>query len=259
MLHSLSHGESRIQPLSKYCQGRTFAISILFATTLITRSIATAESYPMLEQTEEAHAISSAPLNVGIGTMQAIYQPNPVYPQDAIAGYLQGPVVLVIVISPQGDVSKIVSVDGPPLLAASARDAVQQWKFKPYLQNERPTEVKTVVAVYYNLDQPANPLTTSSTDLIPRKVGGGVSPPILLYAVDPKFSPQAKDKKVGGTVLVGLIVDEKGKPLYIRVIRGVGMGLDENAVDAVKQYKFKPAMENGKPVRVSINIEVNSS
>ncbi len=249
--------ESRIQPLSNYYQGRTFAISILLATTLITRSIAMAESYPMLQQTEEAHAISSAPFNVGIGTMQAIYRPNPVYPQDAIAGHLQGPVVLVIVISPQGDVSKILSVDGPPLLVASARDAVQQWKFKPYLQNARPIEVKTVVAVYYNLDQSANPITTSSTDLVPRKVGGGVSPPILLYAVDPQFSPQAKDKKVGGTVLVGLIVDEKGKPLYIRVIRGVGMGLDENAVEAVKQYKFKPAMENGRPVRVSINIEVN--
>jgi TonB family protein len=234
-----------------------FAISILVATTLITRSIATAESYPMLQQTEEAHAISSAPLNVGIGTMQTIYQPNPVYPQNAIAGHLQGPVVLVVVISPQGDVSKILSVDGPPLLAASARDAVQQWKFKPFLQNERPIEVKTAVAVYYKLDQPANPITTSSTDLVPRKVGGGVSPPILLFAVDPKFSPEAKDKKVGGTVLVGLVVDEKGKPLYIRVIRGVGMGLDENAVEAVKQYKFKPAMENGKPVRVSINIEVN--
>jgi TonB family protein len=249
--------ESCIQPLSKYCQERTFVISILIATALISCSIAAAESYPMLQQTEEAHAISSAPLNVGIGTMQAIYQPNPVYPQGAIAGHLQGPVVLVIVISLQGDVSKIVSVDGPPLLAASARDAVQQWKFKPYLQNEHPIEVKTVVAVYYNLDQPANPMTTSSTDLIPRKVGGGVSPPLLLYAVDPKFSPQAKDKKVGGTVLVGLVVDEKGKPLYIHVIRGVGMGLDENAVEAVKQYKFKPAMENGKPVRVSINIEVN--
>jgi periplasmic protein TonB len=52
-------------------------------------------------------------------------------------------------------------------------------------------------------------------------------------------------------------VDEKGKPLYVRVIRGIGMGLDENAVEAVKQYKFKPATENGKPIRVSINIAVN--
>jgi TonB family protein len=249
--------ESLVQTLSKYRQGRTFAISIAFATTLIIRSIATAESYPMLQQTGEAHATSSASLNVGIGTMQAIYHPNPVYPPDAIAGHLQGPVVLAIVISPQGDVSKIVSVDGPPLLAASSRDAVQQWKFKPYLQNEQPIEVKTVVAVYYDLDQPTKPITTSSTDLVPRKVGGGVSPPILLYAVDPKFSPQAKDKKVAGPVLVGLIVDEKGKPLYVRVIRGVGMGLDENAVEAVKQYKFKPAMENGKPIRVSMNVEVN--
>jgi len=243
--------------MSKYRQGRTFAISILFAATLIVHSRAAAESYPMLQQAEETHVASSAPLTVGIGTMQAIYQPNPVYPPNAIAGRLQGPVVLVIVISAQGDVSKIVSVDGPPLLAASSRDAVQQWKFKPYLQNEQPTEVKTVVAVYYDLDQPANPITTSSTKLVPRKIGGGVLPPTLSYAVEPHFSRQAKEKKIGGTVLVGLVVDENGKPLYIRIVRGVGMGLDENAVEAVKQYKFKPAMENGKPVRVSVNIEVN--
>jgi TonB family protein len=219
--------------------------------------MAAAEIYPMLQQTKEAYAPSSGPLSIGIGTMRTIYQPNPVYPPNAIAGHLQGPVVLVIVISPQGDVSKILSVDGPPLLSQSSRDAVQQWKFKPYVLNGQPIEVKTVVAVYYNLDQSTNPTTSSSTDLVPTKVGGGVSPPALLYAVDPKFSPQAREKKIGGTVLVNLIVDEKGKPLYVRVIRGIGMGLDENAVEAVKQYKFKPAMKAGEPVRVSINIEVN--
>jgi TonB family protein len=186
--------ERHIQPLSKYLQGRTFAISILFATTFIIRSSATAESYPMLQQTEEAHATSSVPLNIGIGIMQAIYQPNPVYPPDAIAGHLQGPVVLVIVISPQGDVSKIVSVDGPPLLAASSRDAVQQWKFKPYLQNEQPIEVKTMVAVYYDLDQPAKPITTSSTDLVPKKVGGGVSPPTSCTQSIPNFPHKPKIK-----------------------------------------------------------------
>ena len=44
---------------------------------------------------------------------------------------------------------------------------------------------------------------------------------------------------------------------HVHVIRGVGMGLDDKAVEAVKQYKFKPAMENGKPVLVELNVEVN--
>jgi protein TonB len=56
---------------------------------------------------------------------------------------------------------------------------------------------------------------------------------------------------------VNLIVDTHGLPQNVRVIRGVGMGLDEKALEAVRQYKFKPAMEGGKPVPVQVNVEVN--
>jgi protein TonB len=57
--------------------------------------------------------------------------------------------------------------------------------------------------------------------------------------------------------MVSIIVDKNGIPQNVHVTRGVGLGLDEKAVDAVKQYKFKPATENGKPVAVYLNVEVN--
>ena len=60
-------------------------------------------------------------------------------------------------------------------------------------------------------------------------------------------------------MLVNIWVDEKGVPLHVHVIRPVGMGLDERAVAAVKQYRFKPAMENGRPVTVEMNVEVTFS
>ncbi len=91
----------------------------------------------------------------------------------------------------------------------------------------------------------------------PRRIGGGVSAPILTYSVEPEFSEEARKAKVAGNVLVNLYVDTKGNPTHVRVIRGVGMGLDEKAIEAVRQYKFKPAMENGKPVLVELNVEVN--
>jgi protein TonB len=91
----------------------------------------------------------------------------------------------------------------------------------------------------------------------PRRIGGGVSAPQVIYMVEPEFSEEARKAKVAGNVLVNLWVDTNGNPSHVRVIRGVGMGLDEKAVEAVKQYKFKPAMENGKPVLVELNIEVN--
>jgi protein TonB len=90
----------------------------------------------------------------------------------------------------------------------------------------------------------------------PRRIGGGVSAPVLIYSVEPEFSEEARKAKVAGNVLVNLWVDTQGNPSHVRVIRGVGMGLDEKARDAVLQYKFKPAMENGKPVLVELNVEV---
>ncbi len=90
----------------------------------------------------------------------------------------------------------------------------------------------------------------------PRQVGGGVSAPILIYQVDPEFSEEARKAKASGNVLVNLWVDEKGNPTHVHVIRGIGLGLDEKAVEAVKQYRFKPAMEHGKPVMVEMNIDV---
>jgi protein TonB len=91
----------------------------------------------------------------------------------------------------------------------------------------------------------------------PRRIGGGVSAPQVIYQVEPEFSEEARKAKVAGNVLVNLWVDTNGNPSHVRVIRGVGMGLDEKAIEAVRQYKFRPAMENGKPVLVELNIEVN--
>jgi protein TonB len=90
-----------------------------------------------------------------------------------------------------------------------------------------------------------------------RKIGGGVSEPVVLYAPEPEFSEEARKAKVAGNVLVYLQVDTNGRPTHVHVIRGIGLGLDEKAVEAVRQYKFKPAMENGHPVPVEMNVEVN--
>jgi len=79
----------------------------------------------------------------------------------------------------------------------------------------------------------------------------------VVSKVDPEFTTEARQKKLAGVVLVNLIVDAKGKPQNVHVGRGIGSGLDQNAVAAVKKYKFEPATENGKPVPVALSVEVN--
>lgn len=90
-----------------------------------------------------------------------------------------------------------------------------------------------------------------------RHVGGSVSMPEVIYSVEPEFSEEARKAKISGDVTVYLWVDEHGNPTHIRVLRGMGMGLDEKAVEAVRQYRFKPAMENGRPVKVEMYVVVN--
>ncbi len=88
-------------------------------------------------------------------------------------------------------------------------------------------------------------------------IGGGISRPVVLYQVEPEFSEEARKAKFSGSVTVYLYIEPDGTPSHVRVVQGVGMGLDEKAVEAVRQYRFKPAMKDGKPVRVDLYVAVN--
>ena len=89
-------------------------------------------------------------------------------------------------------------------------------------------------------------------------VGGGVSPPIPLNTVEAEFSNEARRAKYQGVCLIQLIVNRRGLPVDLHVVRALGMGLDQKALEAVRQYRFKPAMLDGKtPVPVMITVEVN--
>lgn len=91
----------------------------------------------------------------------------------------------------------------------------------------------------------------------PFRAGGSVSSPRLLTKVDPSFDEAARALKYSGIVLVNLIVDTKGMPANVHILHPVGLGLDEMAINAVSQYTFAPAIENGSPVAVELNVEVN--
>ena len=89
------------------------------------------------------------------------------------------------------------------------------------------------------------------------KVGGGVSAPRAIFAPDPEYSEEARKAKYQGTVVLYMIVGPDGRARDIRVVRSVGMGLDEKAIDAVRTWKFEPARRDGQAVAVQINVEVS--
>lgn len=89
------------------------------------------------------------------------------------------------------------------------------------------------------------------------RIGGGVSAPRTLYAPDPEYSEEARKAKYQGTVILWAIIGADGLPKDLRVQRALGMGLDQKALEAVRKWRFEPAMKGGQPVAVQVNIELN--
>jgi len=89
------------------------------------------------------------------------------------------------------------------------------------------------------------------------KVGNGVTAPIVLYKKEPEYSEEARKAKYQGTVVLYIVVDPSGRAVNPKVVRSLGLGLDEKALEAVRQWKFKPGYKDGRPVTVAATIEVN--
>ncbi len=99
------------------------------------------------------------------------------------------------------------------------------------------------------------------TDVIPPglyKIGGNVSAPEVIHSVEAQFSDYARQNRICGTNLIGLTVDANGNPQDLRVIKSLEPSLDAKAIEAVSQYRFRPAMKDGTtPVPVEIIVEID--
>jgi TonB family protein len=89
------------------------------------------------------------------------------------------------------------------------------------------------------------------------KIGGDVTTPILVSKIEPEYSQDARAAKYQGSVLVYAEIGADGSAHNMEVSRGLGLGLNEKAIQAISQWKFKPSTKDGQPVTVGAYIEVN--
>ena len=89
------------------------------------------------------------------------------------------------------------------------------------------------------------------------EVKDGALPPRATYTPEPEFSTAARKAKFQGTVIVQIVIDKRGDVTRVKLDRGLGYGLDENAMEAVKVWRFTPATKDGQPVAVRMKIEVS--
>jgi TonB family protein len=85
----------------------------------------------------------------------------------------------------------------------------------------------------------------------------GVSAPVPKFTPDPDYSEEARKTKTQGLVTVAAIIGADGRPRNLHVIRSLGMGLDQKAMEKVKTWLFEPGKKDGQPVAVAMNIEVD--
>jgi protein TonB len=86
--------------------------------------------------------------------------------------------------------------------------------------------------------------------MVPQPLRAGMKPALPIYKFEPEYSEQARKARIQGTVVIEGVIDEKGATRALRVLDGLGFGLDEQAIDAVKQWRFRPATRDGKPLPI---------
>ena len=105
--------------------------------------------------------------------------------------------------------------------------------------------------------QSISPVEPDRPDQTPTHIDKSVRPPVLIHSVEPHFTKEDRKTENGGSLQIYMWVDENGNPSHVRVVHGLNKKIDEEALAAVRQYKFKPAMRDGKPVKVDLYINVN--
>lgn len=96
----------------------------------------------------------------------------------------------------------------------------------------------------------------SATHLSPAKPRSSTIAPVPIFTPEAKYTEEARMKQIQGVCLISLIINAYGSPQNIRVVRSLGYGLDGAAIEAVKSYRFKPAMRDGHPIAIPMTVEV---
>jgi TonB family protein len=88
-------------------------------------------------------------------------------------------------------------------------------------------------------------------------VGRGVTVPKAVYMPDPEYTDRVRKKKIRGSVVLSIVVTDKGTVRDAKVVTGVDKDLDKQALKAVSGWRFEPATKDGKPVAVRVKVEVD--
>ena len=203
---------------------------------------------------------------------QIVKKVPPQYPSVARQARIQGTVVLKAVIDTSGAVQSLQLISGHPMLAPAVIEAVKQWKYTPYLLNGDPVVVETNVTVNFNLvgnvpEEGVGVVGHAESGLIGSapangavplraRVSQGVEQALIVSKVQPEYPDDAKAQRIQGAVQLKAIIDRDGNVANLQLISGDPV-LAPAAIEAVKQWKYRPYLFNGNPIEVETTVTVN--
>jgi TonB family protein len=260
----------------------TATIGLAVTTALVTMSVGTigvtAEPMlpPVLVATAPAATALAAPTpekptppqrthigNPGTSPTNSLVPPKivswqtPSYTPEALAARIEGTVTLEGSVDAEGKVSGLRVLKGLGYgLDERAIEVAGSWKFSPGLRNGQPVQTVTQIEVDFQ-PPPTEVNLRPSPEPAPIRVGPGVTPPKIIFRVEPQYTPEARDAKAKGTVVVTATIHEDGTLTVEKIVKPLEYGLTEAAIDALKNWKFTPGVKDGKAVAVLLNIEVN--
>lgn len=207
---------------------------------------------------------------------KVLHSVKPVHPEEAVRDSLEGKVFLKFMVNVDGSVSDVRVLRGPEVFHQAAIDGVSQYRFKPAEHNGKPVAVWMTQPVSFRLPKQQTRQVSRSSRYVPPSVSWQIFleknfsnevltvftvevKPKLLYSIEPVYPKEAKEAledKVEGMVLLQCVVNVDGSVSDVAVVKS-GETIDRKefhqaAIDAVSQYRFKPAEHNGKPVAVLV-------
>jgi TonB family protein len=164
--------------------------------------------------------------------------------------------VLGFTVDASGTVGNIHAVSGVPATARLLTKYVTTWKFLPAMTGRQPVEATGTVS----FSRGSEDRDTHNAAGLPEKIyvkGDGISDPSILKKVRPNYSEAARVNKIQGGVVLGIVIDTAGDVVNFTVLKGIGFGLDEQAIEAIVNWKFNPARKDGKPVASKATVDIN--
>ena len=191
--------------------------------------------------------------NTNITPPEVLYYTDPFYTRAAREKKIEGLVTIEGAFDVKGcmKVVRVVKTIGFGL-DENALDALRSWRFSPAKRNGEFVDAIAEIDIDFSLATAPR----AEYDDIQNTSTPGISAPAVIKRIEPQYTAEARQARAAGTVILQVVIQTNGTADILKVVKPLPSGLTESALEAIRQWRFRPAVRQGKEIPIAINIEV---